>query len=148
MSISIPRSPRETLGGYVFLPRLIDKVRLQAKGSLPPEYAGNLLKKGLTADGRFLAFTGLDGEQLRNAILSSDTDESVLAWVQRHALPKSTHEIQQWAIEIDAFRPDLNMTQTRIKMYPELAKKIDISNLGIFDMIDMDEGRKPTSKPI
>ena len=30
------RSPRESLGGYILLPRLIDKVRLLAQGQLPP----------------------------------------------------------------------------------------------------------------
>jgi hypothetical protein len=55
------RSPREKLGGYVFLPRLIDKVRLYAKGELPPEYVGNLLGTGNTSYQRFVQFTGLDG---------------------------------------------------------------------------------------
>ena len=58
------RSPREKLGGYVFLPRLIDKVRLHARGELPFEYIGNLLGKGTTLDQRFLEFTGLDREPL------------------------------------------------------------------------------------
>ena len=148
MSSPLPRSPRETLGGYIFLPRLIDKVRLHAKGLLPPEYFENLLKPGMTTDGRFLAFTALDGEQLRKTILSSDTDDNVLKWILQHALHKSAHEIQQWALEIDAFRPDPKMTQARVKMYPNLAEKIDVSNLSIFDMIDMDEGRKPICYPV
>ena len=38
------RSPREKLGGYVILPRLIDKVRLHEKKLLPEDYVPNLLK--------------------------------------------------------------------------------------------------------
>jgi hypothetical protein len=33
------RSPRESLGGYIVLPRLIDKVRLLANGQLPQPVA-------------------------------------------------------------------------------------------------------------
>jgi hypothetical protein len=69
------------LGGYVFLPRLIDKVRLHAKGLLPPEYHPQLLEPDATLDGRFVAFTGLDRETLRAAILAASDDAAVLAWV-------------------------------------------------------------------
>jgi gluconokinase len=79
------RSPRESLGGYVLFPRLIDKVRLLAKKQLPREYVANVLKPGNTIDGRFLTYTGVDAEPLRQAILSSQTDEEVLAWIQTHA---------------------------------------------------------------
>ena len=85
---SVPlRSPRESLGGYILLPRLIDKVRLFAKGQLPVVYAANLLGAEYTLDGRFLAFTGLNAEALRQVIVSSRTDDDVLAWVQAHAKP-------------------------------------------------------------
>ena len=65
------RSHRESLGGYILLPRLIDKVRLLAQGQLPQAYAANVLRTGFTLDGRFLAFTGLNAEALRQVILSS-----------------------------------------------------------------------------
>ena len=61
------RSPRESLGGYILLPRLIDKVRLLAQGQLPQTYVANVLKDGFTLDGRFLSFTGLNAEVLRQA---------------------------------------------------------------------------------
>lgn len=86
------RSPRESLGGYVLLPRLIDKVRLQAKGQLPPVYTANLLGSAQTLDGRFLAFTGLNAEELREAILANPTDEDVLQWVRDRARPATAQE--------------------------------------------------------
>ena len=39
------RSPRECLAGYAILPRLVDKVRLHARGILPEAYHPNLLAK-------------------------------------------------------------------------------------------------------
>ena len=85
------RSLREALGGYILLPRLIDKVRLLAQGQLPQAYAANVLNAGLTLGGRFLFFTELNVEALRRVILSNRTDDEVLAWVQdpaKHVLPR------------------------------------------------------------
>lgn len=81
------RSLEEKLGGYILLPRLIDKVCLLAQGQLPKAYAANVLNAGLTLGGRFLFFTELNVEALRRVILSNRTDDEVLAWVQEHARP-------------------------------------------------------------
>ena len=135
------RSPRAKLGGYVILPRLIDKVRLAAQGRLPPDYQPNLLKPGLTLDGRFLTFTGLDAEQLRKAILATRSDDEVLVWVQTHARPHSEAEKEQWARQIEDYRPDATGTAYRRRSYPQLAEKLDLSQVSVFDLIDWDEGR-------
>ena len=135
------RSPRESLGGYILLPRLIDKVRLLASGQLPPVYAANVLGSGYTLDGRFLAFTGMNAEALRQAILSSQSDADVLAWVYAHAKPSTDLEKQAWAEQIDRYRPDAALTEYRTRMYPELAARVDVSSLSVLDLIDMDEGR-------
>jgi hypothetical protein len=131
------------LGGYVFLPRLIDKVRLHAQGKLPPEYVGNLLKPGLTLDGRLLTFTGLNAEALRRAILTSKTDVEIFAWVERHAKPHTEGEKRQWIAEIESYRPNPETARWRRETYKELAARIDPATLSLFDLIDMDEGRIP-----
>ena len=137
------RSPRESLGGYILLPRLIDKVRLLAQGQLPQAYAANVLGTGFTLDGRFLTFTGLNAEALRQVILSSRTDDEVLAWVQEHAKPTTAVEKHTWAEQIDRYRPDAARVEYRTRVYPELATQVDVSSLSVFDLIDMDEGRLP-----
>ncbi|MEW6683529.1 MAG: DUF5069 domain-containing protein [Nitrospirota bacterium] len=141
------RSPRDTLGGYVFLPRLIDKVRLHARGALPPAYLPQLLGESGTLDGRFVVFTGLDREALRAAILSAPDDAAVLAWVEQHAVPHSEDENRAWISAIDAYRPDPDRTRRRAQLYPELAARFDVATLSLFDLIDLDEGRidRPTS---
>jgi hypothetical protein len=137
------RSPRETLGGYVILPRLIDKVRLRAQGKLPPEYIGNLLKPGLTLDGRLLTFTGLDPEELRRSILAAKTDEEILTWVERHAKPHTDDDKRRWIAEIEAYRPNPEIAQWRREVYKDLATRVDPATLNLFDLIDMDEGCIP-----
>lgn len=135
------RSPRASLGGYVLLPRLIDKVRLLAKGQLPQAYVTNVLKPGITLDGRFLTYTGVDAESLRQAILSSQTDEEVLAWIQAHAKPATVQDKLAWAGQLAEYRPDDNIVEYRKRVYPELTSMIDIASLSVFDLIDLDEGR-------
>lgn len=113
------------------------------KGEMPQEYAAYLLKPGLTLDGRFLAFTDLDGEKLREAILARQSDEEVLAWVEQHARLHTEAEKRKWADEIDAYRPEGGAAHRRRAIYAELASRIDVMGICILDLIDMDEGRRP-----
>ena len=146
------RSPRERLGGYVILPRLIDKVRLHGKGLLPADYVPNLLRmpdpsKGLSPfDGRFLMFSGVDSEELRKAILESRDDQEVLLWVEKNATPHPPGEIERWSdSEVrDLSEPTPERIAYRSVLYPEIAERLDGFSLGCanpFDLIDFDEGR-------
>jgi hypothetical protein len=136
------RSPRETLDGYIILPRLIDKVRVQARGELPAAYQRNLLHRGVTLDGRFLAFTELEGEALRTVILSCETDEPVAQWVAQHATRHSADEKQRWAAEVEGYRPIGRVLLLYLQStVPDLAAQIDCALVSLLDLIDMDEGR-------
>lgn len=146
-SPTLLRSPRETLGGYVILPRLIDKVRLDNLGLLPPEYRANLLRMpdpegGLNPfDGRFLVFAGLDPAKLRAAILASATDREVLDWVDNHATPHTVTEKEDWRTSIELSPGSEARTERWKKHYPSLAHREDLGRLSPFDLIDLDEGK-------
>lgn len=136
------RSPRERLGGYVILPRLIDKVRLHAQGLLPEPYVPFLLRPGLPLDGRFLALTGLQPEAVRQAVLSRDSDRDILSWVsQASALPSPQH-IEAWSEALEQLRPDRALARLLGRLSPELAKQVDFTQHPLFDLIEMDEGRR------
>ncbi len=141
------RSPRESLGGFVILPRLIDKVRLRAKGLLPEEYHQNLLRpvdpqSGLyPLDGRFLAFTGLDPAALEAAILRLPDDQAVLSWVLERSIHRTIQEKNAWQESLETAPPDEKRTAHRRRTYPSLAHRPDIGALSPFDLIDLDEGR-------
>ena len=126
----------------MILPRLIDKVRLNARGLLPHEYVKNLLgSSAMTLDGRLLEFTGLDGAELKKAIVSADSDKAVLDWVESHARPHSMAEKQEWARQIESYRADHARLMYRKQVYPSLALRVDVGTLNVFDLIDLDEGR-------
>jgi len=85
-----PRSPRVRLGGYVILPRMLDKGRATLTGKNGEyHYACPL-------DQRFLDFAGIDAEALKKELAKSDTE--VLAWITANAKnKKAMPEILAWS---------------------------------------------------
>jgi len=135
------RSPYEKLGRYILLPRIIDKVRLHAQGLLPAAYRGNFLKGGFTLDGQFLSWTGLDGNQLREAILILESDDAVLAWVESESVKKAEKDHEQWAKTLQTYRLSQMLARRFRKYYPDIPSHVDLTAVSLFDLIDMDEGR-------
>ncbi|MEW6302302.1 MAG: DUF5069 domain-containing protein [Verrucomicrobiota bacterium] len=76
-----PRSPRETMAGWVYLPRLVDKVRLHLAGKLHPDYQENFTKG---FDGQWLTAAGVSAEEFIYVVKNSTTDGEVCDWVARH----------------------------------------------------------------
>jgi len=84
-----PRSPRIKLGGYVILPRILDKGRASVAGKLGEyHFAG----KGM--DRHFFDFVGLDHESLKAELAKGASDSEILAWIQANA----KHQRQPWEI--------------------------------------------------
>ena len=95
-----PRSPRVRLGGYVHLPRLLDKARAAAAGRL-----GEFIYP-CPLDKRFFAFTGIEPKAFLTAAKSGKGDVEMLAWVNKHAKPARTvWEIEAWSKWLEALGP-------------------------------------------
>ncbi len=135
------RSPREVLGGFPILPRLIDKIRLHAAGRLPPAYVANLMKPPPFLDGRFLDFVGIPARELEEVVLSSNDDENILDWIRRRGIPRSSGEIGEWRFSIEHAPVAPDRLAHRIRSYPEVAARFDVGRMSPFDLIDLDEGR-------
>ncbi len=88
-----PRSPRVRLGGYVLLPRILDKGRASLAGRLGEyHYAG----KGM--DRHFFNFVGLDHESLTKEIAKGGGDLELLTWIQANAKnQRQPWEIAAWS---------------------------------------------------
>ena len=85
-----PRSPRETLGGYVLAARCIDKCRAVLNGTQGEyHYACPL-------DQRWLKFSEINPEELKAFVATGATDDEIANWVQQHAKKRSRVEIVQW----------------------------------------------------
>lgn len=95
-----PRSPRVRLGGYVHLPRLLDKARAAAAGKLG-EYV-----YPCPLDKRFFGFTGIDPDEFLAAVTTGLGDTAMLAWVGEHTRPaRAPWEIEAWSRWLEALGP-------------------------------------------
>lgn len=96
-----PRSPRVRLGGYVILPRVLDKGRAALTGKLG-EY-----KYNNPIDRHWFRFTGINAEDLKAQLAAGKSDGEILTWVQETAPNKrEPWEIQQWSAYHNERGPD------------------------------------------
>jgi len=79
--IIYPRSPRETMCGWVYLPRFVDKLRLHFAGKLHADYQENLTKG---FDGVWLKHAGISAGQFIEVVKNSITDGQVADWVSQN----------------------------------------------------------------
>lgn len=95
-----PRSPRTRLGGYVHLPRMIDKARAFAAGK-----AGDY-HFPCPFDARFFTYTGLTADAFLAEVKRGKSDSEILAYVQQQATPKRhPAEIAGWSTWLEQLTP-------------------------------------------
>jgi hypothetical protein len=129
-----PRSPRVRLGGYVILPRCLDKGRAAINGkSGEYHYACPL-------DQRFLDFVGIDAEALKKELAAGKGDGEILEWIEQHAKNKhSDPEICNWSQFAEHRVPtDVESRKYFTELHEKAApKREDIHNW--FDLLDLDD---------
>ncbi|HXT10137.1 MAG TPA: DUF5069 domain-containing protein [Candidatus Angelobacter sp.] len=129
-----PRSPRVRLGGYVILPRCLDKGRAAINGKNGEyHYACPL-------DQRFLEFAGVDPEALKKELAAGKGDGEILEWIQANAKHKRTDgEILAWSAHQESRTPsDVESREYFHKLHSQVApKREDISNW--FELLDVDD---------
>ena len=132
-----PRSPYEKLGGYVHLPRLIDKARLHRKGLLD-----GYNYKTVGFDKHLLAFLKIDGDAFEEAANKLENDEAILHWVQKHSTEHSTDAIELWNEAMISRHPDTAAKKARFLHFLKEAGGAGRKDIRTyFDLIEFDEGR-------
>ncbi len=131
-----PRSPRVRLGGYVLLPRILDKGRATLAGKL-----GEYHYRGVGMDRHFFNFVNLDHESLKTEIAKGGGDGELLAWIQANAkTPRQPWEIAAWS-EYHLRRTPDSDAETLIG-FAESVKKFDPNREDVntwFDLLDLDD---------
>ncbi len=77
-----PRSPKETMSGWPYLPRFVDKIRLHLAGRLHPDYQRNFCQRGF--DAAWLKAAGLSAEAFIEVVRGTITDGQVADWVSKN----------------------------------------------------------------
>jgi len=87
-----PRSMRTRLGGFIILPRMLDKGRAEIAGT-NGEYHYNC-----PLDAHFLNFVGIDAAPLREQLALGKGDGEILHWILEHSKHRRTPwEVEQWS---------------------------------------------------
>ena len=86
-----PRSPRDTLGGFVMAARMLDKARADLLG-INGEY--NFYPCGLGA--YFWKFTGLEAMKFKKFAATGASDEEVDRWIRDKTTQKDRKAIIRW----------------------------------------------------
>lgn len=131
-----PRSPRERIGGYVHLARMIDKARAKACGTLG-EYI-----YPCPLDESLLSFLGIDAETFLQAVKDRD-DPQVLAWLDRNTKRPGDEAVEKWnRAFLDRKPQDRGSMEHFIKLRDKVApNRTDITTW--VDLLDLEEGRCP-----
>jgi len=137
--IIYPRSPRETMCGWMHLPRYIDKIRLHLAGKLHPDYQENL---GKGFDGRWLKAAGLTHEQFIEVVKGTLIDGQVADWVLKNVKKSEADKAAHREAMLNQPGPDDEAMQARLKMRKEQAGLSHRDDVKCFvDFIDADEKR-------
>jgi hypothetical protein len=132
-----PRSPRETLAGYVLAARCLDKCRAVLAGTAG-EYHYNC---GL--DQMWLKFARIDAQKFKTYVATGASDEQVADWITRHARKRPRTQIVKWNNKLRDLR--LSDLSERIQLIMEdyipqyLPKNRPVYHW--FDVYDIEEGR-------
>ena len=132
-----PRSPRETLGGFVIGARMLDKARADLLG-IHGEY--NFYPCGLGA--YFWKFTGLDAQQFKDFVATGASDGEVDKWIREQAKVKDKLAVIRWNNEMVGLRLcDLaDQVQEYFDTYiPQFCKPPSKVKF-FFDVYDVEEG--------
>ena len=135
-----PKSPKEQTGGMMYFPRMLDKIRLHARGELGSEYHPNL--GGLrTADGACTNFLRVSYPELCKRVAEGGSDEEILEWCYEKGRRLNQGDLTVW----NGFLSKLgwkDFATPRLEQSKQecgATERTDIQTIG--DLIDFEEKR-------
>ena len=135
------RSPATKVGGLVHFGRMLDKIRLQARGELPADYQPNL---GRGFDAKCCAFLHLDYAEVVKRVNEGASDDAMVEWAFTFGRRPSDDEITMWNEFMRKFgwRDHAAEILERRKREAGMQDRAEIETM--FQFIDADEGREVT----
>ena len=135
-----PKSPKEMTNGMMYFPRMLDKIRLHARGELHEDYHANL-GAARAADGACSNLLRVKYDNLRERVLQGGTDEDILEWCFEKGRRLNEGDLVVW----NGFASKLGWRDFATPMLERMKKANGISDRDdiatISDLIDFDEGR-------
>jgi gluconokinase len=141
MKIPGLRSPYARVGGLVYFGRMLDKLRLKERGTLPSDYNVGT-RDWYFFDARCVRFLGVRYADLRNRALANGSDLQVLRWCFKNGCKRTREEIDIWNTFMikRGWRDEASSGLKEAKLEANLGRRKDIATW--FDLFDADEGRR------
>ncbi len=137
--VIFPRSPRETMDGWAYLPRFIDKIRLHLAGKLHADYQENF---GKGFDGVWMKHSGVVLAQMIEVVGSALTDGQVTDWVRANVNKTTAEKATCNGYILNRGTEDDAELRARLQMRKEQAGMAHRTGITTFvDFIDADEKR-------
>jgi len=134
-----PCSPYDKIDGLLYFPRLCDKVRLMAAGTLHSDFHANL---GKAMDLWTCQFLGVDYSDLATQIKEGASDAEALAWAKENGITRPDYEQDWFASYVRNFGFRDHMSE-RLAERKKEAPHTDRNDIHTFlDYIEVDEGRE------
>jgi hypothetical protein len=135
-----PKSGYARVGGMVYFPRMLDKMRLHGRGELRVDFHTNL---GVGADKWCCGFLRVAYADLRDQVLGGLNDEEALKWCFVNGRCLDDGDLLIWNQFVTKLGWDDFATKLlrRLKEESGLAEREDIVTM--LEYFEVDEGRKP-----
>jgi hypothetical protein len=130
-----PRGPRETLLGFVFLPRTVDKLRAE----LPGGDIGGYLNHATGFSAYLVRRLGLDMDAFRAAVAAAPDEAAVEAWLRERIDPAFAPELNA---KFETFVAERMSAEDQIlvrERHPVMSERPDLSKL--LDIIEAEDVR-------
>jgi hypothetical protein len=134
------RSPSEKVGGLFYFGRMLDKIRLHAKGELPPDYHANL---GKGFDEKCANFLRINYDELVERVKRGGMDEEILQWCLENGRRPDETDVYVWNefMRKRGWNDEVSQILKRRKREAGMTDRSEIQTS--FQFIDADEGRLP-----
>ncbi len=138
MELIYPRSPREVMAGWTYLPRFVDKIRLHLAGQLHPDYQENFTKG---FDAAWLEAASLKADDFIAVVKQTVIDGQVADWVRVNVKKSEADKAAHKEKVLNHGRQSEEL-RARLKWRKEQAGMAQRDDIQTFvDFIDADEHR-------
>jgi hypothetical protein len=129
--------------GLVYFARMLDKIRLKARGELPPDYFVGVDDDPTMFDARCTRFLGIDYNELVDRTLKGGSNEEILEWCFARGRKPTEEEIQIWNAFLlkRGWRDEASADLEAAKKREGFVDRDDIRTW--VDLHDVEEGRTP-----
>ena len=94
-----PRSPRNRIGDYAVMARMIDKGRATINGTVGEYHFACPL------DQMLFTYKGVQADDVKAVLASGASDDEILSWFNQHGAPMNAAETKAWSDGVEGYSP-------------------------------------------